>query len=609
MDEQRSQKLRLILVAAIAVAISMLFLSRFVLFELNLRRIALPLALALAEAIAIIGVGRGACVLLSRLLRSETTAEPKIRTDFVLGYPIFGAICFLAGLMSTNSILMAALLIAGVIGGAYALRVYTRRQTIVLALSFSTWIALAVLLTAAATSFLIAQLPAVTLDEVAYHLAVPRIWVHEGRVMELPLLSHSYFPLGVESADLPLLAILGSDGAIASHFLHFLAAIAATFLIYSWLQGKLSAGFALAGTAALVTTPALLVTAGWSWNEWILIGICVALLSELDRERPDPATVAALLAAGMMTKYSFPLFALVLLIARGDRALIKPGLIGFAAGSLFLIRNLILTGNPLAPFLGANAPEVSLFRSDYSGYVFDGALLDESLGIALIALAIGAVALLPAGRFLRWSALGLLAAVVLVALSRPSSRLLLPFLVPLAMIGLSGLLQLRQARWALVALAVLQLFVSLVYLERLQPFELMSGRVADDAYLAAMRHPFPSVLWLDSQLPAESRALVLGVQELFWFSKPVRGGGNFDSNRINAYLASPQLADNLRRDGITHVAIAGDGLRIGTPPKSRLEQERATTVDSASAINLRETLERNGALLAARGNDAVYTMR
>src|SRR5687768_2481860 len=140
MDEQRSQRLRLILVAAIAVAVSILFLSRFVLFELNLRRVAVPMVLALAEAIAIIGVGRGSCLLLSRLLHSEPVAEPKIRTDFILGYPIFGSICFLAGLISTHSILMALLLIAGVMAGAYALRVYTRRHTMVLALSFSTWI-------------------------------------------------------------------------------------------------------------------------------------------------------------------------------------------------------------------------------------------------------------------------------------------------------------------------------------------------------------------------------------------------------------------------------------------------------------------------------------
>jgi hypothetical protein len=80
-----------------------------------------------------------------------------------------------------------------------------------------------------ACAFVAAQAPPSSLDELAYHLAVPHTWVLEGRAVALPLLSHSWFPLGIESADLPSLSLLGAiDGGIASHFLHLFAAIAMT---------------------------------------------------------------------------------------------------------------------------------------------------------------------------------------------------------------------------------------------------------------------------------------------------------------------------------------------------------------------------------------------
>src|SRR5256885_7351410 len=110
-----------------------------------------------------------------------------------------------------------------------------------------------------------AQAPPSALDEVAYHLAVPWTWVKEGRAIALPLLSHSYFPLGIESADLPLLALLGAlGGGIASHFLHLGAAIAAAAVAWELTERN---GLA---TAAILATPALAITAGWSLVHWAL---------------------------------------------------------------------------------------------------------------------------------------------------------------------------------------------------------------------------------------------------------------------------------------------------------------------------------------------------
>src|SRR2546423_5908718 len=171
-------------------------------------------------------------------------------------------------------------------------------------------------------ALIVAQAPPSSLDELAYHLAVPWTWVKEHRAVDLPLISHSYFPLGIESADLPLFAILGQSGAIASHFLHLGAAIAATALLL-----RLARNNALAA-AAVVATPALALTAGWSLVDFPLVGICAALV--LDEELPGPA-----IAAGLLTKYTFAPFALIVLVVRRRW---KGAIGGAILGSLFIVR-------------------------------------------------------------------------------------------------------------------------------------------------------------------------------------------------------------------------------------------------------------------------------
>ena len=75
-------------------------------------------------------------------------------------------------------------------------------------------------------------------------------------------------------------------------------------------------------------------------------------------------------------------------------------LIGLAAGSVFFIRNLILTANPIAPFLSAAAPHVTGYRAPFlSDYVFDPHFLDEGLGASLLAVcSLSAGRLMPSPR-------------------------------------------------------------------------------------------------------------------------------------------------------------------------------------------------------------------
>jgi hypothetical protein len=563
---------RYVLATLLALFALLTLFDRFVLVELLLRRTALPLLVAFGVAIACVGVGA-----LAR--RSEEADAP---LDFLIGYPLFGTICFLVGTVKVAAWTMVPVVVLGAIVGVVKILAGwkaesepTTRRSALGALCVAIVIA---------CGFVWAQAPPASLDELAYHLAVPHTWVLEGRAVELPLSSHSYFPLGVESADLAALLLLGAaDGGVASHFLHLFAAIATSLLIArrtgSWLA-----------TAALVTTPALAVTAGWSLVDWPLAGLFVATFVALERD--DTRTASAATAAGLLTKYTFLPFAILAWAIKRRR----PHAIALA-GLVFFLRNTILTFNPFAPFFGADAPHVSGYRAlALADYVFEGTFIDEAIGASIVALpafAAGALALGSAG-----------IAVVLFFLA-PSSRILVPYLVVPALTAAESL----KKRWFAVLIAicvVVQTFLVVWFTARGGAFSLLAGGLPEAEYLRKQRPAYAAIEWLNLQLPPGSRTLVVGTNETYWFTRPVRGGGNFDGPRVSRYVESPALRDSLRRDGITHVAVIAAPVPTSSEQK---QEERQTTLSPAAQRNLVSMLDRYAGNVTSRGDVTLFTLR
>lgn len=588
-------RVRYVLATFLALFALLTLADRFVLLELLLRRTAVPLLVALAIALACVGTGA--------LARRADKADWPM--DLLIGYPLFGTLCFLVGSLKIALWTMVPLMAAGAILGivktlagwkwsggtqpAESEAPATERETTDAGGLKSAAPLLGLLAVAAviACGFVAAQAPPSSLDELAYHLAVPHTWVLEGRAVELPLLSHSYFPLGIESADLPALLLLGAgDGGVASHFLHLLAAIATSILIArrtgSWLA-----------TAAVVTTPALAITAGWSLVDWPLAGLFVVTYVALEQD--DVRSASAATAAGLLTKYTFLPFALLAWVVKRKR----PHWLALA-GLVFFARNLILTFNPFAPFFGADAPHVSGYRAlALADYVFEGSFIDEALGVSIAAMPVFAVGAVAAG--------SALIAVALFFLG-PSSRILVPYLVVPSLSGAAAL----KKRWfaAVIAVAVvLQTFLVIWFSARSGAFSLLSGGVSEDEYLRKQRASFASVAWLNQTLPAGSRTLLLGTNESFWFTRPVRGGGNFDSPRVSRYLEAPApeaLRERLRADGITHVALLQ--LPVPTNVEQKVE-ERRTTLSPGAQRMLATTLDRYAATLTSHGEVTLFTLR
>ena len=578
-------KIQRIVSIVIALYLLLVLIDRFVLVELLVTRIGLSVLLALFEAFAILGVGFALRGALARVWHAEDVDLPR---DFLLGYPLFGTLCFLEGTLNVSSWSMGIVLVVCGVGGIYVLvRRFESRPPVMPMISEPlVLIALAIVFLCA---LIAAQAPPSSLDELAYHLAVPWTWVKEHRAIDLPLISHSYFPLGIESADLPLLTILGQiGGGIASHFLHLGAALASTAILF-----RLSRGNALA-LAAIVTTPALALIAGWSLVDWPLIGICAILVLALDVS--DAATISMAIGAGLLTKYTFIPFAIIaVVVARRWRGLLP----GLAIGSVFFIRNLILTANPIAPFFSAAAPHVAGYRAPFlSDYVFDGHFLDESLGASLIAACTLSAGMLP------WI---LIAAAVVLFLLAPSSRILLPFLaIPAARSQRPGRLM-----CVLLGLSiVVQLFLIGYFVDRGGAFSLLSATASDAEFLTKQRASYKTVQSIDALLPADSRALVIGLNETYWFARRVRGGGNFDGPRVSHYLEMPTaeaLYARLKNDGITHVAVVAPA-PAATAVAQKLA-ERETALSPAAQRMLAQTLDRYASNVAPGAGATVFTLR
>ena len=563
----------------IAAYLLLVLLDRFVLVELFFRRCGVALGAALFEAFALLGCGyavRGA------IARRWNWSELDLARDLLVGYPVFGALCFLLGLLNiSGAVMLAPLVVAGVWGIYAVVRRYESKPVKLDDLGAPPGIVIVLIV----IGVVMAQAPPSSLDELAYHLAVPWTWVKEGRAVALPLLSHSYFPLGIESADLPLLALLGAlGGGIASHFLHLIAAIAAA--VVAW---NLTGRNALA-TAAIVATPALAITAGWSLVDWPLVGLALVAFEAVD----DDARFAAAIGAGLLTKYTFIPIAAVLLAKRW-RAILP----ALAIGCVFFLRNLILTGNPLAPFFTSLAPHVAHYRGAafLSDYVFDGKFIDESLGASMLALLPLTSGLLP-----------IVLALIAVGLFflAPSARILLPFLAVPAARNLAPSRTIR----VLLAIAVgVQLFLAVWFIDRSGVFALLGGNQSDEEYLVKARASYTTIESVDALAPPGAVVLVVGLNETYWFEHRVRGGGNFDGPRVSAYLEQPTpdaLYAKLKRDGITHVAV----ISLPTPTTvTKKAEERETELSPAAQRMMSQTLDRYAAGVVSRGAATVFTLR
>ena len=115
-------------------------------------------------------------------------------------------------------------------------------------------ILLLTLLSIVGVIILLASVPPVSRDALVHHLAVPKIYLQGGGMVEIPSMVFSYYPMNL---DLLFLIPLSFNNDIIPKYIHFLFALFTAGLIYKYLKDQLSTLWGLVGALFFVTIPVI----------------------------------------------------------------------------------------------------------------------------------------------------------------------------------------------------------------------------------------------------------------------------------------------------------------------------------------------------------------
>ncbi|MGC8667272.1 MAG: ArnT family glycosyltransferase [Chthonomonadales bacterium] len=194
-------------------------------------------------------------------------------------------------------------------------------------------------------------------DALSYHLAAPKVFIRQHRIVYLPTDHHSNFPFTVEML---FTAGLLLQGYALANLMHFSMGVLCIVLL--WTMGRRYFGPAAAALAALVfaTAPIVVWEAGSAYIELGLTLFSLASIAALLRyeESRLPSWIAL---AGVLAGFALSVKALALIPFAASALILgflRPGLkrwglfvgIALAVGSPFYIKSWIWTGNPVYPF-------------------------------------------------------------------------------------------------------------------------------------------------------------------------------------------------------------------------------------------------------------------
>lgn len=94
--------------------------------------------------------------------------------------------------------------------------------------------------------------PPVSKDELVHHLAVPKLYLKHGGMVEIPFMPFSYYPMNL---DLLYLVPLYFGKDILPKFIHFTFALLTAALLFAYLKRRTGRGYALFGVVFFLSVP------------------------------------------------------------------------------------------------------------------------------------------------------------------------------------------------------------------------------------------------------------------------------------------------------------------------------------------------------------------
>jgi 4-amino-4-deoxy-L-arabinose transferase-like glycosyltransferase len=230
------------------------------------------------------------------------------------------------------------------------------------------WILPALLLLSLICLALLAYTPPIDRDGLIHHLQIPKLYLQQGGMYEIPELVFSYYPMNLTLLYMGAL-YLGSD--ILPKYIHMAFALATALLLFGHLKQRLPLSYAWLGALFFLTIPIIVKLSITVYVDLGLVFFSTAALLLLFRWLETQGWKNLLFAGlccglGVGTKYN-GLLVLSILTAmipilllrtqeagqrRAHQALLAAFLFAAAAvlaASPWLIKNALWTGNPIYP--------------------------------------------------------------------------------------------------------------------------------------------------------------------------------------------------------------------------------------------------------------------
>lgn len=199
-------------------------------------------------------------------------------------------------------------------------------------------------------------------DSLAYHFAVPKIWIAEGRMVSVPFIHHSFFPFVVDNLYVWGVQWGGEAGAKGFGVMFAVFGSFALFGLARRWFGGLAGWWAVAGFLAM---PVVLWEAGTGYIDvahGLFAGLGVLYAAAAVAGRGSWVVAGLLLGLGAASKYTglqvcvaVGVVGAVGIALKGSKLtwgrLAAAGGLALVVASPWYVRNVVEVGNPVFPFL------------------------------------------------------------------------------------------------------------------------------------------------------------------------------------------------------------------------------------------------------------------
>jgi 4-amino-4-deoxy-L-arabinose transferase-like glycosyltransferase len=196
-------------------------------------------------------------------------------------------------------------------------------------------------------------------DSLAYHLAVPKIWLAYGRVDFISFIHHSNFPQTVDAMFLWGLQFGGESGAKMVSWIYFALALLGVFGL---TRSRYNATAAWWATVSFATIPAAMWLSGTAYIDvangaFAGLGLALAVVAVVEKDSKFAVLAGVLLGFAAGSKYTglqtIAVAGIVMLaLSRGKELRSAALVVGLAVAvaAPWYVRNVVNTGNPVYPF-------------------------------------------------------------------------------------------------------------------------------------------------------------------------------------------------------------------------------------------------------------------